>query len=95
MSEKNGSTSSEHTGENYNASTLQQIIAAYKADFERIDDEERYKWEALGHYKQYWNIDADNFAEMYHEAFRWAGEKYNSPRDGDSNGGNFHFPIAV
>jgi 5-methylcytosine-specific restriction protein B len=88
MSDENGFVSGEYVGENYNAAMLQQIVAAYKADFHRIDDEEHYKWEALGHYKQHWNIDADNFAEMYHEAFRWAGEKYISPRNGEPDGGN-------
>jgi 5-methylcytosine-specific restriction protein B len=78
----------EYVGEDYSTPTIQQIIAEYKADFERVDDEERYKWEALGHYKQHWNIEADNFAEMCREAYRWAGEQYKRPRDGKTDGGN-------
>lgn len=52
---------------------IQEIINKYKGDFERVNQEERYKWEAVGHYKRNWNIDADNFAEMYAEAFKEAG----------------------
>lgn len=51
---------------------IKSIIEAYKADFERVNQEERYKWEAVGHYKKNWNIDADNFSEMYAEAFKEA-----------------------
>lgn len=46
-----------------------QLIAAYKKDFERIDKGERYKWEALKWYKDHWNIDAPDFAEMAKTAF--------------------------
>ena len=49
---------------------IHDIIAGYKADFARVNEEERYKWEAIGHYKKHWNIDAENFAEMYTEAFK-------------------------
>ena len=52
------------------ANKIKEIIAKYKADFERVNQEERYKWEAVGHYKRNWNIDADNFTEMYAEAFK-------------------------
>ncbi|MDU6201148.1 MAG: AAA family ATPase [Flavonifractor plautii] len=51
---------------------IKSIIEAYKADFERVNQEERYKWEAVGHYKKNWNIDADNFSKMYAEAFKEA-----------------------
>ena len=78
----------EYVGENYKATTIADVIAAYKADFARVDDQERYKWEAVAHYKQHWDIDAPNFAEMYHEAFRYAGEQYRRDRDGKLDGGN-------
>lgn len=78
----------EYVGENYTPPTIEGVIAAYKADFERVDDEERYKWEALAHYKRYWNIEAEDFAAMIQEAFRWAGEQYKRPRDGKKDGGN-------
>lgn len=78
----------EYVGENYKATTIADVIAAYKKDFARIDNEERYKWEAIAHYKQHWNIDAPNFAEMYREAYRYAGEQYHRERDGKLDGGN-------
>ena len=78
----------EYVGENYSLPTIEGVIAAYKADFERVDDQERYKWEAVAHYKQHWNIEAEDFAGMVQEAFRWAGEQYKRPRDGKKDGGN-------
>lgn len=78
----------EYVGENYAIPTIEGVIAAYKADFERVDDDERYKWEALAHYKLYWDIEAEDFASMIQEAFRWAGESYKRPRDGKKDGGN-------
>lgn len=78
----------EYVGENYSLPTIEGVIAAYKADFEKVDDNERYKWEAIAHYKAHWNIEAENFAAMIHEAFRWAGEQYKRPRDGKKDGGN-------
>ena len=47
-----------------------EIISAYKADFERVNKEERYKWEAVGCYKRNWNIEADNFSEMYAASYK-------------------------
>ena len=54
------------------ASKIREIISKYKADFERVNQEERYKWEAVGCYKRNWNIEAENFSEMYAEAFKEA-----------------------
>lgn len=51
---------------------IKLIIAAYKADFERVNQEERYKWEAVGCYWRNWDIEAENFAQMYAEAFKEA-----------------------
>lgn len=47
-----------------------QIIEAYKADFERVNAEERYKWEAIEWYRQKWDINAEDFAGMLGEAFK-------------------------
>ena len=49
---------------------IQEIIAAYKADFNRVNEQERYKWEAIGHYKIHWDIETEDFASMLAEAFR-------------------------
>ena len=51
---------------------IRHIIGAYKADFERVNQEERYKWEAVGCYQRNWDIEAENFAQMYAEAFKEA-----------------------
>ena len=48
---------------------IRELVAAYKADFEKRDKDERYKWIAAGWYKQKWNIEAADFADMYKEAF--------------------------
>ena len=47
-----------------------QIIEAYKADFDRVNSEERYKWEAIRCYKQKWDINAEDFAGMLSDAFK-------------------------
>lgn len=47
-----------------------EIIEKYKNDFERVDSEERYKWEAVECYKQKWDINAEDFAGMLGEAFK-------------------------
>lgn len=51
---------------------IRRIIDAYKADFERVNQEERYKWEAVGCYQRNWDIDAENFSQMYADAFKEA-----------------------
>lgn len=49
------------------------IIHHYKAHFSAVDRDERYKWEAIGWYKQHWNMDAEDFPAMLAEAFGKAG----------------------
>ena len=63
----------EYVGEHYIGVAIADIIRDYKVDFERVDREERYKWEAIGWYKEHWNIDSPNFAEMFADAFGKAG----------------------
>lgn len=48
---------------------IRLAIASYKQNFDRVNKEERYKWEAAGWYKRHWNIDAQNFASMLAAAF--------------------------
>ena len=48
---------------------IKEVIAQYKADFERIDSEERYKWIAVKCFQDNWVIDAPDFAEMMERAF--------------------------
>lgn len=48
---------------------IKNLIQSYKKDFEKINMEERYKWEAVKWYKDHWDIDSLNFAEMVKTAF--------------------------
>ena len=48
---------------------IKMILASYKANFATVDKEERYKWEAIGWYKQHWDIDAEDFSSMIKTAF--------------------------
>lgn len=49
---------------------IKDIIALYKNDFIRINNEERFKWEAIHTYKKVWDMDTGNFAPMISSAFR-------------------------
>jgi 5-methylcytosine-specific restriction protein B len=50
-------------------SKIEEVISQYKADFVRIDSEERYKWIAVKHFQDNWDINAPNVAEMIERAF--------------------------
>ncbi|MDW7656405.1 MAG: AAA family ATPase [Bacillota bacterium] len=52
-----------------NTAKIKEIIALYKADFARIDNEERYKWIAIKHFQDHWDIEAPDFANMLERAF--------------------------
>ena len=47
---------------------LRPILAGYKTYFPSHWDDEKYKWEAIKHFQDHWNIDAENFGEMFKEA---------------------------
>ena len=47
---------------------LRPILAGYKAYFPSHWDDERYKWEAVKHFQEHWDIDAENFGEMFKQA---------------------------
>lgn len=49
--------------------TIQDAIANYKKHFAENWEDEKYKWVAVQHFKEKWNIEADNFAEMLADAF--------------------------
>ena len=52
-----------------NTIKIKAMIDLYKSDFERIDSEERYKWIAVKHFQDNWDIEAPDFAEMLSRAF--------------------------
>lgn len=47
---------------------LNPILEGYKAYFPSHWDDEKYKWEAIKHFQDHWNIDAENFGEMFKQA---------------------------
>jgi len=48
---------------------IEEVINLYKADFARIDKDERYKWIAVKHFQDNWNIDLLDFADMLERSF--------------------------
>lgn len=59
----------EYVGEHFTGMSIPDVIQLYKQDFERVDQEERYKWRAIGWYKAHWNIEEPDFARMLSVAF--------------------------
>ena len=59
----------EYVGEHFTGMAISDVIQLYKQDFERINSEERYKWEAIGWYKAHWNIEAPDFSRMFSVSF--------------------------
>ena len=47
---------------------LNPILEGYKAYFPSHWDDEKYKWEAVKHFQDHWNIDAENFGDMFKQA---------------------------
>jgi len=48
---------------------LKAVLLDYKSDFVSQQwENERYKWEAVKHFQDYWDINAPNFAEMFTKA---------------------------
>lgn len=47
---------------------LQSVLAGYKAYFPAHWEKEKYKWEAVRHFQDHWDIDAENFGEMFQQA---------------------------
>lgn len=48
-----------------NREKLKEGLERYKAVFSLRWKEEKYKWEAVKHFQDYWNIEAADFAEMF------------------------------
>ena len=64
---------------------LKLILEGYKAYFPSHWEDEKYKWEAVKHFQDHWNIDADDFGEMFKQAtdktFNLLASGYAYPRD--------------
>lgn len=52
---------------------IKYILDSYKNNFVKVDESERYKWEAVAWYKQNWDIDAEDFGTMVEMAFAKTG----------------------
>lgn len=48
--------------------TIQDAVQYYKDNFAKYWDAEKYKWQAVKHFQDNWDIDADDFAGMLEEA---------------------------
>ena len=56
-----------------NRENLDKLISNYIANFDLINNDvnmEYYKWEAVKHFQDHWDIDAPDFAAMFREAIR-------------------------
>lgn len=47
---------------------LNPILEGYKAYFPSHWDDEKYKWEAVKHFRDHWDMDAENFGDMFKQA---------------------------
>ena len=51
---------------------IRDAIIYYKENFSKCWDDEKYKWVAVQHYREKWNIEAEDFAGMLVESFSLA-----------------------
>ncbi len=52
--------------------TIQETLEFYKQNIDKYWEAENYKWFAVKHYKDNWNIEAADFSAMLEEAFKQA-----------------------
>jgi 5-methylcytosine-specific restriction protein B len=51
-----------------NPENLNNVLSEYKKDFTQWWNDEKYKWEAVKHFQENWDINATNFSEMFTRA---------------------------
>ena len=51
-----------------NTEKLNQVISAYKANFSKHFEKERYKWNAVKCFQENWDIEVGNFPDMLSHA---------------------------
>ena len=63
-----------------NTDKLKQVLTQYKADFPSWweQKEEKYKWIAVQHFQDHWDIKAENFGAMFKEATKMTKNLLNS-----------------
>lgn len=72
-----------------NKENLDKLISNYISNFDYINNEtnmEYYKWEAVKHFQDYWDIDAPDFAGMFKEALRESNNLINNKFVQPTNG---------
>ena len=47
---------------------LKLVLAGYKVYFPNHFGDEKYKWEAVQHFQAHWDINAENFGDMFKQA---------------------------
>ena len=61
---------------------LQQLFDSYTERFETFNNAEHretYKWAAVSHFQKYWDLDAEQFGEMFKVAFEDSGNQIDVP----------------
>ena len=61
---------------------LQQLFDSYVERFDTFNNAERretFKWAAASHFQKYWDLDAENFGEMFKVAFEDSGNQIDVP----------------
>lgn len=53
-----------------NTKMFDEVYNYYKEHYESIEKKELYKWKAVVHFKDKWDIDAENFPEMLEDALK-------------------------
>ena len=50
---------------------LKELLEGYKINLKETNfEDEVYKWEAIEHFKKFWDINADDFSKMFNQAFQ-------------------------
>lgn len=63
----------EYVGENYVGMGISDVVALCKKDYMNIWEGEKYKWQAIKHFKAIWDFNAPDFAAMLTDALSKAG----------------------
>ena len=66
--------------ENHFRKCLKKVIESYKLNFDKISQNESYKWECAGLYNRTWDLNVDDFSSMYKTAFSKAESLLNGPQ---------------
>tara|TARA_A100000171_G_scaffold46746_1_gene51927 strand:+ start:17822 stop:19021 length:1200 start_codon:yes stop_codon:yes gene_type:complete len=49
---------------------IENYVESYKENFDKVNEEELYKWKAIKQFQDNWNIEANDFSEMLKESLR-------------------------